>query len=75
MAERTHRAKDGEMIDLIALRHYGRERAGNLEAILEANYGRGLASQPPKLSAGVIFTLPDEPAESTAVPTIALWDE
>lgn len=65
-----YRTKDGDMVDAICHRHYGRT-AGVVEAVLEANHG--LADEGPVLSAGVAILLPDlpdpEPDEG-----VSLWD-
>lgn len=62
----------GEMLDLIAWRHYG-YHAGTVEAILEAN--RDLSQLPPVLPAGVEIVLPDLPSAGDRRPkTVRLWD-
>ncbi|MFK4764554.1 tail protein X [Desulfobaculum sp. SPO524] len=65
-----YRTKDGDMVDAICHRHYGRT-AGVVEAVLEAN--PGLADEGPVLAAGVAILLPDlpdpEPDEG-----VSLWD-
>jgi phage tail protein X len=73
MAEATYITKDGDMVDLICFRHYGRT-ADVTEAVLTAN--PGLAERGPVLDAGVSIVLPDfgtpkkQPAEKE---TIRLW--
>lgn len=65
-----YRTKDGDMVDAICHRHYGRT-AGVVEAVLESN--PGLADEGPVLAAGVAILLPDlpdpEPDEG-----VSLWD-
>lgn len=52
----VYRTKEGETIDEIAFRHYGRH-SGTTEAVLEAN--PGLGEQPLTLPAGLEIKLPD----------------
>lgn len=69
---RTYETRDGDMLDLIAWRHYGYHR-GTVEALLEAN--RDLSAQPPVLPAGLIILLPDMPSQAEQRPkTVRLWD-
>jgi phage tail protein X len=74
MANATYRTKDGELVDQICFRKYGRT-AGVTEAVLAAN--PGLAARGPVLSAGVEVVLPDfgtpekKPVE---IETVRLWD-
>ncbi|WP_429885388.1 tail protein X [Geoalkalibacter halelectricus] len=65
-----YRTRDGDMLDEICQRHYGRT-AGTVEAVLEAN--RGLAALGPVYAAGVVIALPELPAKSSKE-TIRLWD-
>lgn len=60
--------KDGDMLDALCWRHYGREDV--VPAVLEAN--PALAARPPMLPAGLRVTLPDlpDPAEKKE---IRLW--
>jgi len=73
MAEATYITKDGDMVDRICFRHYGRT-ADVTEAVLAAN--PGLAARGPMLEAGVAIILPDfgapqkQPVEKE---TIRLW--
>lgn len=60
----------GDMLDLIAFRHYGYS-SGAVEAMLEANYG--LADKPPVLPAGIVVVLPDI-APAPARQPVRLWD-
>lgn len=64
----NYRTRDGDMLDAIALAHYGREDAA--PAILDAN--PGLASRGTRLPANLVIALPDLPAP-TEPPTIKLW--
>jgi phage tail protein X len=66
----TYRTKDGDMIDEICWKHYGRQ-SGAVEALLEAN--RGLADAGPMLPAGLVLALPDLSADKVE-PTVRLWD-
>ena len=51
-----HSSSDGDMLDAVALAHYGSHDAAVLEAILEAN--PGLADQGPIWPAGLEVILP-----------------
>lgn len=62
--------REGDMLDLIAYRHYGYS-SGAVEAILDANYG--LADKPPSLPAGIVITLPDIAPAPVKTP-VRLWD-
>lgn len=66
----TYRTIQGDTVDLIGYRHYGRHN-GTTEAILDAN--RGLASLLAILPEGTIVTLPDLDFE-TPVQTVKLYD-
>ena len=63
-------ARDGDMVDEIALEAYGRT-AGTTEALLDAN--PHLAGLPARLTAGVAVTLP-ELQTATKPATVRLWD-
>lgn len=65
-----YRTKDGDMLDRLCWKHYGRSR-GVVEAVLEAN--PGLAGIGPVLPAGIEIALPDLPAPTKAA-AIRLWD-
>ncbi|MCB1473851.1 MAG: tail protein X [Rhodobiaceae bacterium] len=67
---RTVITQDGDMVDLIAWRAYGKT-TGPTEAILEAN--RWLADYPATLPAGLTIILPDL-AEPAAVRQVNIWD-
>ena len=63
-----YRTVDGDVLDAICWRHYGREDA--VPAVLAAN--PGLAATAPVLPAGIVVELPDLPAP--AVPgVVRLW--
>lgn len=64
-----YRTRDGDTVDYIAWKHYGRQD-GTAEAVLEAN--PGLAGYGPLLPAGVVLTLPDVPTPPTKA-TIRMW--
>lgn len=64
------RAAQGDMVDLIAWRHYG-HRPGIVEAIFEVN--PGLADFGPVLPLGTVVFLPSIPKPSQVAPTISLW--
>ena len=66
----TYRTIEGDTIDAIAHRHYGRHN-GTTEVILEAN--RGLAKQPMVLPEGLVLTLPDLD-EDEPIRTVKLYD-
>lgn len=64
------RAQQGDTLDLICWRHYGRT-AGTTEQVLEAN--RDLAALGPIIPSGHIVDLPALPTAATAA-TVQLWD-
>ncbi|WP_224825578.1 tail protein X [Cognatishimia sp. MH4019] len=66
----TYRTIEGDTVDAIAYRHYGRHN-GTTEVIFEAN--RGLAKLPLVLPEGTILTLPDL-AEADPIQTVKLYD-
>lgn len=67
-----YRTREGDVLDAICWRHYGRESA--VPAVLEAN--RELATYGPVLPAGVLIVLPALAESDTLsdVPTVRLWD-
>lgn len=73
MAAETIITGQNDMVDLIALRHYGDE-AGYTEAIYDAN--PGLADLGPILPMGTTVFLPDLPRPDTTptVQLVSLWD-
>lgn len=66
----TYRTIEGDTIDAIAHKHYGRHD-GTTELILEAN--RGLASKPLILPEGTVIILPDID-DSAPIQTVKLYD-
>lgn len=66
----TVRAAQGDTLDLICWRHYGRT-AGVVEQVLEAN--QGLARLGPILPHGTLVLLP-EIATQPQRQTVQLWD-
>ncbi|MBB4287646.1 tail protein X [Roseospira goensis] len=66
------RSQQGETVDLICRRAYGRETAENLAAVLDLN--RGLAALGPVLPTGTLVRLPDPPADPPRVAVVRLWD-
>jgi len=67
----TYRTVDGDMIDAVCRRFYGRG-AGAVEAVLEAN--PGLADLGPVLPPGTVIQLPDLPRPLETIETVKLWD-
>jgi len=65
-----YRTRDGDMLDAICWKHYGREAA--ITAVLEAN--PHLAERGPVLPAGLVITLPDLPPAPETAGTVRLWD-
>lgn len=65
----TYVTRDGDMLDWICWRHYGRS-TGAVEAVAEAN--PGLADLGPVYAAGLTITLPDLPA-TAEIETVRLW--
>lgn len=62
----------GDTVDYICWRHYGSERGGTTESVLDANIG--LAEKGPVLPAGVVITLPALTTPTRAEKMIELWD-
>lgn len=65
-----YRTKNGDMIDAICQKYYGRQSAV-VELVYEAN--RGLSEYGALLPSGLVIELPDIPAIE-AIKTIKLWD-
>lgn len=63
--------RQGDTVDYIAWRHYGRQDNQVVEGLLEAN--QGLADRGPSLPAGITITLPDMP-EPEQENGVRLWD-
>lgn len=68
MAE--YRTKDGDMLDAICYRYYGRQ-SGAVELVLEVN--QNLSRHNEQLPAGVIIVLPDLPNQTKDITPIRLW--
>lgn len=66
-----YRTSEGDVVDQVAWRHYGRTDGRVVEKVLAAN--PGLADQGPVLPAGVTIVLPDLP-EPEQVDGVRLWD-
>lgn len=67
----NYTTKDGDTVDYIAWRYYGRQNGQVVEKLLQAN--QGLADRDPVLPPGIRITLPamPTPAKETGV---RLWD-
>ncbi|MFJ3259828.1 tail protein X [Pseudomonas sp. NPDC086581] len=66
---RTCRTSDGDLLDTLCYHAYG-HLTGTVEAVLEANPGLALESQP--FRAGLLVELPDLPAATSE--EVRLWD-
>jgi phage tail protein X len=71
MAATTLRAVQGDTVDAICWRHYGRT-AGVTEAVLEAN--PGLADHGPVIPQGTSVTMPAQAPIANDRKTVNLWD-
>lgn len=71
MAAQQLRTHQGETLDALCWRHYGRT-AGVTEAVLEAN--PGLADHGPVLPQGLLVSLPDQTTNVPARQQVNLWD-
>lgn len=67
----TYTTRQGETVDLVCWRHYGRTREVT-EAVLAAN--RGLAALGPILPFATVIVLPIFAARATARKLVSLWD-
>lgn len=67
----TVRAQQGDTVDAICWRHYGRT-AGVVEQVLEAN--PGLADHGPVIPNGTLITLPDAAPQAERRQMVNLWD-
>ncbi len=65
-----YRTKDGDVLDLICHKHYGRA-SWSIEAVYAAN--PGLAQKGAVLPAGLEIILPEAEDTRPASPTIRLW--
>ena len=68
----TYRTRDGDTVDAIAWRQYGRVDAAVLRAVLEAN--PGLADRGAALPPGIDVTLPDIDQAASTRQGVKLWD-
>ena len=69
---RFYNTKDGDMLDEICWKVYGRRSGRVTERVLDAN--PGLADVGPKLPAGLTLTLPDIEPQSEELSSVRLWD-
>jgi len=65
-----YRSKEGDTVDLIAWRYYGRQNDLIVERVIEAN--PGIADEGPVLPAGLRLALPDIPEENRTA-SVRLW--
>lgn len=61
--------REGDMLDDICRKIYGKQEAGQVEAVLEAN--PGLAGRGFIYPSGLLIVLPDLPAQTDG--TVRLW--
>jgi len=66
----TYRTRDGDMLDNICWRHYGRQ-SGAVEPVLAAN--PGLADLGTTYATGVLIDLPNMAVETVSGP-VRLWN-
>lgn len=64
-------SKQGDMVDELALRAYGRRDGSTTAMVLQAN--PGLCQQPVLLPAGIVINLPAAPTTMTDR-RVKLWD-
>ena len=69
MAMTRIRSREGDVLDELCWRHYGRE--DGVGAVLAAN--PGLAAVAPVLPAGVVIVLPDLPPPAEPEGVVELW--
>ena len=67
-----YRTSDGDTVDMIAWRYYGRQDGNVVEQVLDAN--PGLADRGPILEAGLLITLPDIDEPEQTSEGVHLWD-
>lgn len=67
-----YNTKEGDMLDEICWKVYGRRAGRVTERVLDAN--PGLAELGPKLPAGLVVTLPDIEPQSENAGAVRLWD-
>ncbi|MQX37861.1 tail protein X [Roseospira navarrensis] len=66
------RSRQGDTVDLICRRAYGRETAETVAAALDTN--PGLAALGPILPVGTVVRLPDPPSAPPRRAVVRLWD-
>ncbi|QAU22899.1 phage tail protein [Dyella sp. M7H15-1] len=64
--------RQGDVLDVVALKHYGRVSSSIVTAILEANYD--LSEHGPILPGGLAIDLPDMTLPSSVQNGVSLWD-
>ncbi|KAA0014441.1 phage tail protein [Billgrantia pellis] len=67
---RKYRTRDGDTVDWICWRAYGRISPGLVERVLDANCG--LADEGLMLPAGLLISLPDDPQPAISR-RVRLW--
>lgn len=67
----TYITIQGDRLDRICKSHYGSERGGTVERVLDAN--PGLAALGPIYSAGIEIELPDIASTVQTVEVVHLW--
>jgi phage tail protein X len=67
----TYIAKQGDVVDLICARYYGRTRDVT-EMVLDAN--PGVAALGPVLPMGTALVMPDAPRSTKMPVLLSLWD-
>lgn len=72
ISEAKYLTRYGDTVDYICWRHYGSERGGTTEAVLNANIG--LAAHGPVLPAGLTIVLPAYDDTQQVEKMIELWD-
>lgn len=71
MALAEYLTRDGDTIDFICWKHYGRTDSGLVEHVLQ--YNQNVAFNGPILPAGLTIQLPDAPSQTEQGGT-ALWN-
>lgn len=68
----TYLTKDGDTVDYVAWKFYGRQSGRVVEQVLEAN--PGLADYGPELPLGLLIELPEVEEKQDANTGVKLWD-
>ncbi|MGQ7247188.1 tail protein X [Halomonas sp. V046] len=68
----VYSSRDGDTVDLVVWRYYGRQDARLTEQVLEAN--RHLADTGPLLPAGIRIILPDVEHVAEVRAGVSLWN-